>query len=93
MSGAGDLAMPLSTRPGCASPIRVCLVGPSLDILGGQAVQLQRLLRKLREVPELEVEFLPVNPRLAGRAAAAAAREISAHLATSWRTAGRCCAR
>lgn len=66
MSGAGDLAMPLSTRPAVRRPIRVCLVGPSLDILGGQAVQLQRLLRKLREVPELEVEFLPVNPRLPG---------------------------
>jgi glycosyltransferase involved in cell wall biosynthesis len=46
--------------------IRVCLVGPSLDILGGQAVQLQRLLGKLRDVPELDVEFLPVNPRLPG---------------------------
>lgn len=66
MSGAGDLAMPLSARPAARAPIRVCLVGPSLDILGGQAVQLQRLLGKLREVPELDVAFLPVNPRLPG---------------------------
>ena len=73
MSGAGDLAMALTaggetrvsdTTP--RAPIRVCLVGPSLDILGGQAVQLQRLSGKLREVPELEVDILPVNPRLRG---------------------------
>jgi glycosyltransferase involved in cell wall biosynthesis len=68
MSGAGELAMPLSaaTAAHAGPPIRVCLVGPSLDILGGQAVQLQRLLGKLREVPALEVAFLPVNPRLPG---------------------------
>lgn len=66
MSGAGDLAMPMSARPTARVPIRVCLVGPSLDILGGQSVQLQRLLERLREVPELEVTFLAVNPRLPG---------------------------
>ena len=46
--------------------IRVCLVGPSLDILGGQAVQANRLQRRLGERPGLEVSFLPVNPRLPG---------------------------
>lgn len=44
--------------------VRVCLVGPSLGFLGGQAVQAQRLLEGLREVVGLEVEFLPVNPAL-----------------------------
>lgn len=48
------------------TPLRVCLVGPSLDILGGQAVQAARLLERLREIPGLEVDFLPVNPRLPG---------------------------
>ncbi|HEX8163310.1 MAG TPA: glycosyltransferase family 4 protein [Pyrinomonadaceae bacterium] len=47
-------------------PVRVLIVGPSLDILGGQAVQAARLLERLREVPSLEVSFLPVNPRLPG---------------------------
>jgi glycosyltransferase involved in cell wall biosynthesis len=47
-------------------PVRVALVGPSLDILGGQAVQVQRLLSRLSSVPSLSVEFLPVNPRLPG---------------------------
>lgn len=47
-------------------PLRVLLVGPSLDILGGQAVQAARLHERLREVPGLAVDFLPVNPRLPG---------------------------
>jgi glycosyltransferase involved in cell wall biosynthesis len=47
-------------------PVRVCLVGPSLDILGGQAVQAQRLLAGLSESDQLIVSFLPVNPRLPG---------------------------
>jgi glycosyltransferase involved in cell wall biosynthesis len=44
-------------------PIRVCLVAPSLSILGGQAVAAQRLLERLRAVPGLEVDFLPHDPR------------------------------
>jgi L-malate glycosyltransferase len=50
--------------------IRVLLVGPSLDILGGQAVQLARLLERLREEPGFQFDFLPVNPRLPGPLAA-----------------------
>ena len=46
--------------------VRVLLVGPSMDILGGQAVQAERLLARFREEPALEVGFLPVNPRLPG---------------------------
>ena len=44
----------------------MCLAGPSLDILGGQAVQLARLLERLRGTEGIEVEFLPMNPRLPG---------------------------
>lgn len=47
-------------------PRRICLVGPSLDILGGQAVQLDRLRRQLASEPGLVVDFIPVNPRLPG---------------------------
>ena len=46
--------------------VRVCLAGPSLEILGGQAVQLARLHEKLGNTPGLEVGFLPMNPRLPG---------------------------
>jgi glycosyltransferase involved in cell wall biosynthesis len=48
------------------SVIRVLLVGPSMDILGGQAVQVTRLQRRLRELEGIEVGFLAVNPRLPG---------------------------
>ena len=44
--------------------IRVCIVGPSLDMVGGQSVQAQRLFRRLSDNAELQVTFLPVNPRL-----------------------------
>jgi L-malate glycosyltransferase len=44
--------------------VRVLLVGPSLGILGGQAVQAARLLTSLRECDVLEVDFLAVNPSL-----------------------------
>ena len=47
-------------------PIRVCLVAPSLAIVGGQSVQADRLLRRLRSIPGLSVTFVPHNPRLPG---------------------------
>jgi glycosyltransferase involved in cell wall biosynthesis len=47
-------------------PLRVLIVAPSLDILGGQAVQASRLLARLGEEAAVEISFLPVNPRLPG---------------------------
>ena len=49
-----------------ARPLRVLLIAPSIEILGGQAVQATRLLASLRDEPSLEVEFQPIDPRLAG---------------------------
>src|SRR5215203_2351902 len=46
--------------------LRVLIVAASLDILGGQAVQAERLIRYLQNEPSLRVAFLPVNPRLPG---------------------------
>jgi glycosyltransferase involved in cell wall biosynthesis len=55
------------TRRGEATrPLRVLVVAPSFDILGGQAVQAARLVTRLRELSQLEVGFLPINPRLPG---------------------------
>ena len=48
------------------APLRVLIVAPSLGILGGQAVQADRLLTRLRAESSLEVGFLPVNPDLPG---------------------------
>jgi glycosyltransferase involved in cell wall biosynthesis len=46
--------------------VRVLIVAASLDILGGQAVQAERLIRHLQNEPSLHVGFLPINPRLPG---------------------------
>ena len=47
-------------------PLRVLIIAPSFDIIGGQTVQAARLLARLREEPSIEVGFLPINPRLPG---------------------------
>jgi glycosyltransferase involved in cell wall biosynthesis len=46
--------------------LRVLIVAPSLDILGGQSRQAVRLMEGLKHEPSLEVGFLPHNPRLPG---------------------------
>ncbi len=43
--------------------IRVLLVAPSLDILGGQAVQATRLIESLSREPGISIDFQPINPR------------------------------
>ncbi len=43
--------------------IRVLLIAPSLDILGGQAVQATRLIAVLSQVHGLAMTFFPINPR------------------------------
>lgn len=48
-------------------PIRVLLIAPSLEIVGGQAVQASRLLTALKEAPEIKITFFALNrpfPRL-----------------------------
>jgi glycosyltransferase involved in cell wall biosynthesis len=49
-----------------AKALRVLIVAPSFDILGGQSVQAARLLERLQKERSLKVGFLPVNPRLPG---------------------------
>jgi L-malate glycosyltransferase len=44
------------------TPVRVVLVAPSLAILGGQAVQADRLLRAWKEDPDVVATLLPINP-------------------------------
>lgn len=47
-------------------PLRVLMVAPSLDMLGGQSRQCARLRGQLQQEPSLAVSFQPVNPRLPG---------------------------
>jgi len=46
--------------------IRVLLIAPSMDILGGQAVQAKTLFEHIQTLPDMGMEFLPINPRLPG---------------------------
>ena len=45
------------------STILVLMIGPSLDFVGGQAVQALRLLSSLDHLAELGVTFFPLSPR------------------------------
>lgn len=51
---------------GGTPPLRVLIIAPSFDILGGQAVQAARLRERLRDEPALDVSFLPINPPFPG---------------------------
>lgn len=46
--------------------IRVLLIAPSPEIVGGQSVQAERLIEALSNEPEAELTFQPTNPRLPG---------------------------
>jgi glycosyltransferase involved in cell wall biosynthesis len=50
------------TRGPSSARLRVAIVAPSLGILGGQAVQAERLLRAWRNDPEIDAWLVPVNP-------------------------------
>jgi glycosyltransferase involved in cell wall biosynthesis len=43
--------------------LKVAIVAPTLEILGGQAVQADRLLREWKDDAEVEAWLVPVNPR------------------------------
>jgi glycosyltransferase involved in cell wall biosynthesis len=45
-----------------ARPLRIAIVAASLRILGGQAVQAQRLLDAWRNDPEIDAWLVPINP-------------------------------
>jgi len=49
-----------------ANSIRVLIVAPSLDIIGGQSRQAVRLMEALRQDPSLKIGFVAHNPRLPG---------------------------
>ena len=44
-------------------PLKVAIVAPTLHILGGQAVQAQRLIDSWADDPEVQAELVPVNPQ------------------------------
>ncbi len=48
--------------PQAPRPIHVLLIAPSLDIIGGQSIQANQLVRRLAKEPSVQIRFLPVNP-------------------------------
>ena len=50
------------TRVPSSARLRVAIVAPSLGILGGQAVQADRLLSAWQNDPEIDARLVPVNP-------------------------------
>ncbi|HEX8736942.1 MAG TPA: glycosyltransferase family 4 protein [Pyrinomonadaceae bacterium] len=46
---------------------RILIIAPALPLVGGQAVQAQRLLENFRREPHLEVDLQPINPQVAPR--------------------------
>ena len=49
-----------------AAPLRVLIIAPSHDILGGQSIHAAQLLKEFGKEPSLRVGFLPINPRAPG---------------------------
>ena len=45
------------------SRLRIAIVAPTLDILGGHSVQAERLLTAWRDDPEVDAWLVPINPR------------------------------
>lgn len=53
---------PQQTTKQISEQTRIAVVGPSLDILGGQGIQAAALIDALR-TEGFDIEFIPVNPR------------------------------
>jgi glycosyltransferase involved in cell wall biosynthesis len=49
-----------------ARPVRVCVLAPALELVGGQARQAERLMNGLADEPSVEISFIPHAPRLPG---------------------------
>ncbi|MDX6693395.1 MAG: hypothetical protein QOF02_998 [Blastocatellia bacterium] len=59
---AEDYAPPAARR----KPLRVLIIAPSHDILGGQSIHAEQLLKELGKEPTLKMSFVPINPRAPG---------------------------
>jgi glycosyltransferase involved in cell wall biosynthesis len=46
--------------------VRVGLVAPTLDIIGGQSIAATRLFERLRDEPSIVMDYIPINPRARG---------------------------
>src|SRR5581483_5979249 len=62
-TNSGESNRMVADRTKGAAQLRVLIVAPSLDILGGQSRQAARLIEALSQENSIEIGFLPHNPR------------------------------
>jgi glycosyltransferase involved in cell wall biosynthesis len=62
LANSGAQSQPSGPPRAESRRLRVALIAPSLRILGGQAVQADRLLRVWRGDPDVEAWLVPINP-------------------------------
>ena len=43
--------------------IKILLIAPALPLIGGQAVQAQRIVKNFQNEPHLQIDFQPINPQ------------------------------
>src|SRR3954451_25385760 len=48
------------------APLRLLIIAPSHDLLGGQSIHAAQLVKEFGKEPTLRVGFLPINPRAPG---------------------------
>src|SRR5436305_9285457 len=56
----------VSDRAEARAPLRLLIIAPSHDILGGQSIHAAQLVKEFGKEPQLRVGFLPINPRAPG---------------------------
>ena len=59
-------------------PVRVCILAPSIDVLGGQSRQAERLMIGLASEPSVEIGFIPTRRGFRGRSSFCSASSTSA---------------
>ncbi|HEY0408259.1 MAG TPA: glycosyltransferase family 4 protein [Pyrinomonadaceae bacterium] len=65
-SKAGEWAEDYEQPARVQKPLRILIIAPSHDILGGQSIHAERLLKELGKEPTLRLSFTPINPRAPG---------------------------
>lgn len=75
LAGEGAEAPPAADSRGAADarrkPIRLLVVAPSHEYLGGQSIHAEKLVRELRKEPDFRVGFASIAPRALGLGARA----------------------
>ena len=51
-------------HPSLSRSLRILVVAPSMDMIGGQSIQANLITQGMRDEPFLQMTFQPINPRL-----------------------------